>query len=128
MLQSSFFPRKRAFLAGRKEVLPVEPAEDLDELRNRSGPAGLVACAQARTAVPVEILVEENIVFPVGIGLKFLRTAVNRTLPGLVPQEYPRQPVGNFASHLEQVHPGAGTRGTLDLEVIPVIEVVRHQG
>jgi len=58
--------------AGRQELLGIERAEDLDELGNNSGPAGLVAGAQARAGVAVEVLVEENVVSPVGIGLERL--------------------------------------------------------
>ncbi len=47
--------------AGRQELLRFEPAEDLDELGDNPGPAGLVAGPQARAGVAVDVLVEENV-------------------------------------------------------------------
>jgi len=73
--------------AGRQELLGIERAEDLDELGNNSGPAGLVAGAQARAGVAVEVLVEENVVSPVGIGLERLGVAEDGTPTGLVAKE-----------------------------------------
>ena len=50
-------------------------------LGHEPGPAGLVAGAQPRPVVAVEVLVEEDVVAPVRIGLELLRAAIDRPLP-----------------------------------------------
>ena len=63
----------------RETELRIEPAEELDELGHQPGPAGLMAGAQPGTVVAVEVFVEEDVVAPVGIGLEFLRAAIDRS-------------------------------------------------
>ena len=87
-----------AALARFQILLLIQTAEELDQLSHQSGPARLVARPQARAVVAMEIFVEQDVVLPVWIGLKFLRAAVNRPPPGLVPQEDPRQPVGDLVA------------------------------
>ena len=48
--------------------------------RNQAGPPGLVARAEARPVVPVEVLVEEDQVAPVRVVLELRRAAVHRAL------------------------------------------------
>ena len=52
----------------------------------------------------MEILVEQDMVAPVGVGLKFFRSTVDRPPTLRIPQEYPGKPVRDFLSHLEEVH------------------------
>ena len=59
-----------------EQLRPVEVAEEFDELRDDTGPARLVAGAQARAIGTVEIFVEQDVIFPLRISLKFLCTAV----------------------------------------------------
>ena len=56
----------------------------LQQLGDERGPAGLVARADARAGVAVEVLVERNQVVPVGIGLEQLRRAEHRPATTLV--------------------------------------------
>ena len=42
----------------------------VDQLGDQGGPSGLVAGAQARAVVAVEVFIKRNVVAPVGIGLK----------------------------------------------------------
>src|SRR5215472_17154210 len=51
-------------LSGRKELLRIDASEDLNELGDHTGPTGLMAGAQARAVVTVEVLVEEQEVLP----------------------------------------------------------------
>jgi hypothetical protein len=60
------------------KVSPLQMMPLLDELGYQSGPTGLVACADPGTVVTVEIFAEQDVVFPLRIGLKFLRTSVYR--------------------------------------------------
>ena len=74
-------------LTGCQERLWIESAEDLDQLGDNPGPAGLVAGARARAGVAVEVLVEENVVSPVGIGLERCGVAEDGTPTVLVAEE-----------------------------------------
>ena len=49
----------------------------LDKLRHQRRPPGLVARAQSRAIVPMEILVEQHQVFPVGVALQGPGAAVS---------------------------------------------------
>lgn len=74
-----------------------------DQLRNETGPSGLMAGSQARAVISVEILVEQNVILPVRIALEFLRTSINRPPARLILQEYPGQPISNFPGYLEHI-------------------------
>ena len=73
-------------------------------LATTPGPAGLVARAEPGAVVAVEVLVEEDVVAPVGIGLELLRAAVDGSPAVLVAQEDAGEPVGDLLGHLEEVH------------------------
>ena len=64
----------------------------------------LVARAQPGPVVAVEVLVEEQMVPPVSIGLELLRTSIHGTPTPIVSQEDPGQPLDDLAGHLEQRH------------------------
>src|SRR5271166_4669363 len=106
----------------------VDTAEDLDQLRDHARPSGLVAGSEASAIIAVEIFVEQYVVSPQRIGLEFLRTSEHRSPAGLVPQKDTFQTIGNFVGHLEQVHQLARAGGTLDLEIVAVIQIVLEQG
>ena len=97
-------PFRSMTLAGCQERLWIESAEDLDQLGDDSGPAGLVAGAQARAGVAVEVLVEKNVVSTVGIGLEFLGTSENGPPPALITHEDAPKSVHQLLAHFEQVH------------------------
>lgn len=48
----------------------------VQQLRYKAGPAGLVRCAQSASRLPVEVLVEEDVVAEVWIPLQTLTVAV----------------------------------------------------
>src|SRR5437899_2732025 len=56
----------------------VHGSVELDQRRDEPRPAGLVTGAQTGTVVTVEVLVKEDVVAPVGIGLEFPDAAVDR--------------------------------------------------
>src|SRR5262249_11943590 len=60
------------------EHLLGDDAVAVDDPADPPGPAGLVARPDASTVVPLEVLVEEDAVPPVRIGLKLLRAAKDR--------------------------------------------------
>src|SRR5688572_381322 len=91
---------ERAALAGREQLFRVEHAKELNQRRDRARPSRLVAGAQARAVVAVEILVEEEVVAPVRVLLERLRAAVDRPSPCLVLEEDAREAVGDVLGDL----------------------------
>src|SRR5215831_5905914 len=113
--------------AGFEETLRVELAKDLDEGSDEAGPAGLVAGAEAGAVVAVEVLVEEQVVPPVGIVLEFGDAAVDRTPAGGIADEDAGETPADFTRDFEQVHPVSGAGGALDAEVIAMKKVVHEE-
>src|SRR5271166_6599640 len=114
-------------LPGLQELLGVERAENLDQLGDDAGPAGLMAGAKARSGVAVEVLVEENMISPVRIGLELIRVGEGGTAAILVAKEDPRQAIRQLFAHLEEVHHPARSGRALDSETVAVVEIVLDQ-
>src|SRR5580704_479022 len=110
-----------------QNLLRVDAAEQLDQLRDYAGPAGLMASSQAGAVIAVEIFVEQNVILPLRIGLELLRTSKHWPLTRPIPQENPLQSIRYFMGNLEQVHQLARAGRTLDLEVVTVIQIKRQQ-
>src|ERR1700680_1541279 len=91
-----FFFFKCSSFAGFEILRPVHPAEELDQFGDETGPAGLVASPKARAVISVEVLIEQNVVLPVRIGLEFLRASAHRSPARLIAQEDPGPPISNF--------------------------------
>src|SRR5271156_4906556 len=96
--------RKGGRFTGIQKLLPVDSAEKLDQLCDHAGPSGLVTCPQTSPVIAMEVLVEQDVVLPMGISLELLRTSIHRPPPGFIPQEDRFQSVGNLPSDLEEVH------------------------
>src|SRR5438128_11171625 len=76
----------------------------LQELGHEPGPAGLVAGANAGAVVTVEVLVEEDEVAPVRIGLERVGAAVDRT-PAVGPlEEDAGEPSRQLRRHVPERH------------------------
>src|SRR4029453_1759514 len=69
---------ERGFLADFENARGIQDPIELDELGDEPCPAGLVTGAQPGAVVGVEVLVEEDVIAPVGIGLELLAAAVAR--------------------------------------------------
>ena len=91
-------------------------------------PAGLVRRPEAGAVVALEVLVEQDQVAPVGVGLERLCATVDRPPPRGVPQEDGRQPVGQLLGHREQGQPPARPGRALHGEVVPVVGVELQEG
>src|SRR5512136_731754 len=91
-------------LASVKQLFRIEKSEELDQLGDHSCPSRLVACAQARAVVPMEVLVEEDVISPVGIGLEFLRSTIDGTLTLFITQEDTGQTIRDLFAYIEEVH------------------------
>lgn len=117
---SSLFLETR-HLAAFQGPRRIQIAIKMDELGHEPGPAGLMAGAQSRPVVAVEIFVKEDVIAPMGIGLELLCAAVYRTPAALIAQEDPSEPVGDLLAHLEEVHHLSRPCGAFDLEVVAVV-------
>lgn len=96
------------------------PSRLLDELGNETRPAGLVGRAQARAAIAVKILVEEDQIAEVGVGLQKFRLPVESTVPVSTQKEVD-QAAGKFGRNFPKGHPAARAGGIFDFEVVAVI-------
>src|SRR5205809_176124 len=86
--------------------------------RARAGPAGLVAGADPRAVVAVEVLVEQDEFAPVRIVLQDRLPAVNRAVPVGVAQERAEEAGAELLGHLVQVALPAGSGRALDGEAV----------
>src|SRR6185369_1763727 len=107
----STLPRKCGFLTRFERALRVEPAVHFDQGRDEPSPTGLVTCPQSRAVVTVEVLVEQDVVAKVRVILEFLRAPVNGAPALGIPREGADEPLGNFSTHLEQIHQLARASG-----------------
>ena len=82
----------------------------MHEARDRPGPSGLVARADARAGVPVEVFIEQGVIPPMRILLEFSRGPVHRPFPLLILQENAGQAARDLLRHFVEVHllPGPG--------------------
>ena len=70
-----------------KQGLRVKMSIDLNQPRDQAGPPGLVTGAESRAVVAMEVFVEEDVIMPMRIRLKFLHAAVHGTAAVLVRQK-----------------------------------------
>jgi len=68
----------------------------LNNLGRETRPAGLMAGPDASSVVSMKILVKENQILPMRVGLELFRSAVNRPAPGGIFQKNTHQPVRYF--------------------------------
>src|SRR5271155_1537716 len=86
-----------------------------------------MASTESRTVVAVEVFVEQNVIAPMGIRLKFLGTTVHRPPSVLIAQKDSAKPAGYFVAHFKEVHHFAGPGGALDFKIIAVIQIELQQ-
>src|SRR6185369_14495496 len=84
--------------------LRINPRKEIQRQRDESGPARLMARTESRTVVPVEVLVEQDVVAPVRVLLELLRSTVDGPLPISVAHEDRGQSSGDLLGHFEQRH------------------------
>src|SRR6516165_1830890 len=101
--------------------------EQIHQERHQSSPAGLVIRPDPCSVVTVEILVEQNVVEPMRIGLKLFCAAIYGPAPMLVTKEDLSQPLDDLLSHLEEVHEASGPGRTFDFEIVAVVLVKAQQ-
>ena len=101
-LDLGFALRKGTCFPGIQKLLRVETAEKLDQLCDHTGPTGLMTGPEFRAVIAVEVLVEKDVILPIGIGLEFLYAAVHRPPSGFIPQEDPCQTISYFTGDLDR--------------------------
>src|SRR5258705_3950066 len=106
-----------------EQLACADGPEELDQRGDESRPPGLMAGTEPRAVVAVEVLVEEQMVAPVRVGLELLGTAEHRTAAPFVPEKDARQPCGNLPGDFEEIHHDAGPGGALDREAVAVVRV-----
>jgi hypothetical protein len=102
-----------------KGSLGIEEAIQLEELGNKSGPAGLVTGTQPGAIVAVEAFKEVDVVAPERVALELFRRAVDGSPAALVAQEDPGQPVRDLLADLKEVHQAMLRVVTAPLAICP---------
>src|SRR6478736_5027802 len=90
----------------------------LHELGNYAGPSGLMAGAYAGTGVAVEVLVKQDKVTPVGVGLKLFEVPEHRPAATLVLEEYVGHAARQLSRDFPQSHHLSRSGRKLDFEII----------
>src|SRR6185295_8693294 len=115
-------------LAQLQDLLARGRGEQVHDAGDDAGPSGLMAGAQARAVVAVEVLVEQEEIAPMRIVLELPDVPVDRPSAILVAQKNAREPAAELFGDLIQGHVPAGARGTFDGETITVVGIVLEQG
>src|SRR5437879_12663902 len=99
----------------------------LEQLRHESGPAGLMARADAGAVVAVEVFVQPDEVPPVGVGLGLGDAPVNRPSPVRPAQENAGQASGVLGSHVPEGRALIRSGRALDLKAgaVEVVELLK---
>src|SRR5258708_1990065 len=83
--------------------------------------------AETRTVVAVKVFVEQNVIAPVGVGLKLLGAPIHRPATILVAHKGCGKPIGDLVAHLKEVQHVAGSGWTLNLKTVAVVGVELQQ-
>ena len=93
----------------------LETSEDVEQDGDRAGPPRLVAGAEPRAVVTVEVFIEEDQIAPVRIVLELGGAAVDRPPSVGVAQERARQPAGDSPEPLRTASCTAPSRSGTEL-------------
>src|SRR6266404_3117450 len=107
-------------LHAQKPKKTPSPSPLVYQRSDQTAPACLVRSADACAVVSVKVLIEQNVVAPVRVVLKFLRPAVDRTSAFLVPREDSNQTIGYLSRHFGQSYLAARSIGERHAEVRPI--------
>ena len=107
----------------------------LNEIGNQAGPTGLVTRAKARSRISVEILIEEQMISPMGIFLKFPVIPEARALATFVPAKDSNQAIGELSCDREGgdeltvacfcTHSKIGAQGMAEFHQRPDEQIIR---
>ncbi len=107
---------------------PDQPVAAADHVGDQAGPAGLVRGAEGRAVVAVEVLAEDQVVPPGGIGLQQPGPAEARPPAVGTASEDGDEPVLQIGGDLVQGQLLAGPGRVLDGELVAEEPVVAFQG
>src|SRR5262245_25130407 len=82
----------------------------LNEFRYHSGPTGLVTGAKACPGVAMEVLIKQDQVAPMRIGLEFFAVSMDGTATGGIFEKQLDEPMGEVGRHLPEIGLAAGSR------------------
>src|SRR5258708_30557242 len=82
----------------------------LQQLRDQGCPTRLMARAQPGRGVPVEILMEQDVVAEIRVGLKLFVAAENRPPAICATDEDARQPARQLRRGVAEIHPASRPR------------------
>src|SRR5580658_7806825 len=88
---------------GRKITPDTLLSALLDQFGDEASPSGLVACADTRAVIAVEIFVKEQQIFPVRIALENFGTARDGTPAVLASDKNVNEAAGDFGSHFPEI-------------------------
>src|SRR5271157_5183174 len=82
----------------------VNAREQIKGARNQPRPTRLVTSSQPGAIVAVEVLVEQDVILPVGIFLELLCAPINGSPAILIPHKNLRQSAADLFRHFKQGH------------------------
>lgn len=116
-----------ADFAELKDAVGAGGGEEVEGAGDDTGPAGLMAGAEAGSVVAVEVFVELDVIAPEGIFLEFALAAIDGPRAVFVLEENAGEAAGDFLGDLVEVHLAAGAGGAFDGEVVAIVGVVLEQ-
>src|SRR2546429_9418087 len=99
-----------------------------EELRHQPGPAGLVRGTDTAAGVAVEVLIEEDVIPVVRVGVSALIEAVDRPASVPICKEQPSQTAGDLLGDLVEGRDVPRDRRAFDPGVITVVGMELLQG
>src|SRR6476469_1967272 len=84
-------------------------------------------CANARSVIPMEVLVEQYVISPVRVVLERLCSAEHRPPSIVVQEKNIGQPARNLFSHFKKGEKSAGSGRTFDAKIISIIKIELKQ-
>src|SRR5215510_893972 len=118
---------KDGLSANLQEMLGVEEAEELDAHGHESRPAGLVAGPQSGAVVTMKVLVEEEVVVPMGVGLELPGPPVDGPATAFITQKDTREPRCDLPGYLEEGQHLPRPGGAFHPKRVAVIEIELQQ-
>jgi hypothetical protein len=94
-----------------------------DQGSDQAGPPRLMTRANPSAVVTVKVFVEQNVVTPVGIGLKRLTAAIDRATTRAISLEQGDQPLRKGDRDVSQRHVLSRPGGTFNLKIIAPVMV-----